>query len=503
MAAGAVWRGAEHPFLGTEAPTNGGAAYMNPQAGYPPHWASSSAGPMAWQQGVGYGPTASRGSKIGSAEGFVTPQTAQFSASAHAAAAAQAAANAQAALRGGAGASAGAPPGYFGASRPPGALGAPAPQQRPSRFTGQFMPHRLCNHFSGTGFCKKADACTFAHGFHELHPSSAQQQLGYTGAPDMRATAYVPAQMQAQVEEAGLSNETAGPDKAFKFNTDAAPFAFTQFNADAAPFQPLSVKASEPDTKAEATAEAEVLAPEPAEPASAPVESQTSPTSGQSMSLPGVSRRQAPAPLTQICETPKAGEFKGTLLLGSASPTSTTAGARTGPLLTPLPTPSAAGTSAAGFVSVASSPRASVLQSPTAAKRIIVALPSPKAVTSPTNGASFTAFPGSPKVLRSPMASLAENGPATVIGSPLNRVTTPTPTNASWDRNFLLQARAVAKKLEAGPPGLANYAPTPTSAARNFGFAYPQPGYMRTVPAPSKAVAPAHGKGRKAKVRES
>jgi len=101
------------------------------------------------------------------------------------------------------------------------------------------------------------------------------------------------------------------------------------------------------------------------------------------------------------------------------------------------------------------------------------------------------------------MASLAENGPATVIGSPLNRVTTPTPTNASWDRNFLLQARAVAKKLEAGPPGLANYAPTPTSAARNFGFAYPQPGYMRTVPAPSKAVAPAHGKGRKAKVRES
>lgn len=477
----------------------GGPAYLNPQAGYPPQWASS-AGPMAWQQGVGYDPTASRGSKVGPAEGVVMPtvhQTAHFSASARAAATARATANAQAVLRNGPGNSSGVPPGYFaGPSKPPGALGAPAVQAglQPSRFTGQFMPHRLCNHFSGTGFCKKADTCTFAHGFHELHPHAAQQ-LGYSGTMDMRVSNLGTAQMPAKVEELGLSN---GTDTGFKFNKEAAPFAFAGFNADAVPFEPLKVEAAEPETRAQATEKvAEVLAPEPVEQASAPVESQTTPASAPSISLPGVSRRQAPAPLSISCETPKAGALQGTLL-GSGSPTAALTGPlltplgsgsptaiRTGPLLTPVAT---AGTSVAHFSSTATSPKASVVQTPTA-KRVVIVASSPKAGGSPRAA----------QVLRNATASSTAAGLGTVLGSPIHRVTTPTPTNASWDRNFLLQARAVAKKLEAGPPGLAMCAPTPTSAARNFGFAYPQPGYVKTVPAPSKPVANAHGKSRKAR----
>jgi len=40
------------------------------------------------------------------------------------------------------------------------------------RFGAGFKPMKLCRDFSGTGFCGKGDACTFAHGQEELHPSA-------------------------------------------------------------------------------------------------------------------------------------------------------------------------------------------------------------------------------------------------------------------------------------------------------------------------------------------
>mmetsp|Transcript_88265 Transcript_88265/g.248519 ORF Transcript_88265/g.248519 Transcript_88265/m.248519 type:complete len:353 (-) Transcript_88265:343-1401(-) len=69
---------------------------------------------------------------------------------------------------------------------PPGWLSPRAYQQMAAshaahRFPGRFVPHRLCNNFAAHGWCEKADACTFAHGFQELHPEVQAQlapQLG-------------------------------------------------------------------------------------------------------------------------------------------------------------------------------------------------------------------------------------------------------------------------------------------------------------------------------------
>lgn len=52
-------------------------------------------------------------------------------------------------------------------------------------------------------------------------------------------------------------------------------------------------------------------------------------------------------------------------------------------------------------------------------------------------------------------------------------------------RDLLLQGRVISKKIQMGPPGLSPYAPTPTSAARGFGFALPEPGFFRTRPSAS------------------
>jgi len=55
-------------------------------------------------------------------------------------------------------------------------------------------------------------------------------------------------------------------------------------------------------------------------------------------------------------------------------------------------------------------------------------------------------------------------------------------TQVAIPRDMLLQARTVVQRAEQGPPGLATCAPTPTTKAKNFGFKYPQPGWIVTGP---------------------
>lgn len=91
--------------------------------------------------------------------------------------------------------------------------------------------------------------------------------------------------------------------------------------------------------------------------------------------------------------------------------------------------------------------------------------------------------PCSSAVASSPL-SQARSPRARLIGSP---VSPGSPRILS--REVLLQARTVAQRVQQGPPGLAQFAPTPTSKAKHVGFAYPQPGWL--VAQPSAITQPA------------
>ncbi|CAE8605311.1 unnamed protein product, partial [Polarella glacialis] len=73
-------------------------------------------------------------------------------------------------------------------------------------------------------------------------------------------------------------------------------------------------------------------------------------------------------------------------------------------------------------------------------------------------------WPGSPTLAMSPTAAQSPKTPAPI------------------DKFTFLQARNVAVQLAQGPPGLAQWAPTPTTKANLLGFRYPQPGYISVVP---------------------
>lgn len=153
----------------------------------------------------------------------------------------------------------------------------PQPQQQPpARRGGQFVPRRLCNRWLEGGWCWKAEACTFAHGLHELHPD-VQAGLGAQVVPGAPAGTGGYPQQQAGPgptwqPRAGLlatagrmpgashwaslgvsagagavpltpgavaarPSQVAGEQRAFRFNAEAAPFQF-RLNANAAPFLP-------------------------------------------------------------------------------------------------------------------------------------------------------------------------------------------------------------------------------------------------------------------------
>lgn len=116
----------------------------------------------------------------------------------------------------------------------------------PRRFPGHFVPHRLCNHFTAHGWCRKAEACTFAHGLQELHPEVQHQlapQMGlvpvaYPGAGKGKGKVMGKTNGKGYV----LENEQAS---FYELSMDAAAYEAAQmadglfsFNAGAAPFVP-------------------------------------------------------------------------------------------------------------------------------------------------------------------------------------------------------------------------------------------------------------------------
>lgn len=86
-------------------------------------------------------------------------------------------------------------------------------------------------------------------------------------------------------------------------------------------------------------------------------------------------------------------------------------------------------------------------------------------------------------MLQSP-SGLPFAGKPTVVMSPSSAAVLQSPKPIS--RGILLQARSVVQQLEQGPPGLAVFAPTPTTKARRLGFRYPEPGGLKTVDAPRR-----------------
>lgn len=116
-------------------------------------------------------------------------------------------------------------------------------QQQSQRGHGSFVPRRLCAHWSRTGWCRKGDQCTFAHGLHELHPD-IQATMVPTAPHSHSGVVMVPppyGAMQNSVLNLEPSSSTLGNEVGsatylqehasvgervaeFRFNADATPF---------------------------------------------------------------------------------------------------------------------------------------------------------------------------------------------------------------------------------------------------------------------------------------
>eukprot|EP00931_Biecheleriopsis_adriatica_P098022 TRINITY_DN7192_c0_g1_i2.p1 TRINITY_DN7192_c0_g1~~TRINITY_DN7192_c0_g1_i2.p1 ORF type:complete len:498 (-),score=110.25 TRINITY_DN7192_c0_g1_i2:45-1409(-) len=401
-----------------------------------------------------------------------------------------------------------APPGSF--FTPP-QVQMPQPQQQqvqvPRRFPGHFMPHRLCNHWNAHGWCRKAESCTFAHGLQELHPDVQAQLLqqqpgmppptvtkdGRLVVPGAKAAGKVaagpvvpevasapsapmlsfPPPAAANPYTAALAAQRAGaaasgypygfgvPGSGFEYNVSAH-----EFNAGAKPFVPHPQGAVVPGAALSGTA------PASSETQAEDEEDEDSEGNRASSSSPG-KRRPAPAPLTLLDDNSPANAVGQKVLMASASPTTVgtrVSTIRTQPLASPmrisvvtrpLPSPTSVMSPTASGVYTASGVALNALSSPSAVQ-VPAGLPSPirvaaRPMLSPT---SASAWPGSPTLMLSPK----------VLQSPK----TPVPI----DRSTFLQARQIAVKMEQGPPGLAMWAPTPTTKAGLLGFRYPAPGYV-------------------------
>lgn len=316
-------------------------------------------------------------------------------------------------------------------------------QQSISRFAGHFMPHRLCHHFTNHGWCRKEEACTFAHGTWELHPRAA----GVAVAPQPPQIA-VHTKMVAKGKGKGKGSPEVVPMQyatwqQFAFNVEAPSF-------DPSPDTAVMLAEEGDQVVEEGAAAVGGEADAPADPASAEL-----PPGDISSSSPS---RRKPAPL---------------LLDEPGSPSGRAAAAA------PLPTtPSAVANSFMG--PVVTTPSASVLPRHQQ-------LYSPQHIQlSPSSGVSLASTMASATLLASPM-NVQLKGPlwpgTPVVASPQAVAAPRTPVPIP--RGMLLQARTVVTRAEQGPPGLATCAPTPTTKAKNFGFKYPQPGWIVTGPAPA------------------
>lgn len=356
-------------------------------------------------------------------------------------------------------------PSWLGSQQgPPGTLQATSSVGR-SRFGTKFMPHQLCSHYSGSGWCRKADQCTFAHGLHELHPDVAamygqqQQQMSSTlamleargaaflqqqhqrtfsqdfaengteAATIMGATSSLGASIMGTTASLGLTEATptaVSDTEGFKFNLNATPFVVPaqpggpmKFNTQAAPFVPKAAKVISISCTDDTSKDESPPAPPPLDETSVPpLPAFPSDSSAGGLTLP-IERR-----------SPRSGEQSPSAVETSMRRVSLDA------------TPSSRRASVLSQMSLGGSSRraSAVVGTPTAAVN--------------------------PRILSSQALSPRATPKAA------------SPTATVFDRSTLLRARTLAKNIEQGPPGLGMCAPTPTSAARGFGFQFPQPGYI-------------------------
>ncbi|CAK9014171.1 unnamed protein product [Durusdinium trenchii] len=327
--------------------------------------------------------------------------------------------------------------------------------QVPRRFPGHFMPHRLCNHWNLQGWCKKAETCTFAHGIEELHPDVQAQLLQQkpgmpppTVTKDGRLVVHGVTKPAGKVESVGYpmpmsdvygSTNLLGSgllNTNFGFNLTGPHIPPPTTSMELKELQEL--KETEEDIQEQARARS------------------TSPGTPSK-------RRPAPAPLSLDDISPEKGKssvlFSQSVCYAGMRPLASPM--RVSLVSRPLPSPISTGFTPTGATSVATSVAMAAISTPKTGA--VPSLASPARVTthftrSPTGG---LIWPGSPTML-----------------SPAGQPSTPVPI----DRSTLLQARQVAVRMDQGPPGLAMWAPTPTTKANLLGFRYPEPGYMSVAP---------------------
>jgi len=423
-----------------------------------------------------------------------------------------------------------APPGWFGAHGAHGAHPQMLAAMPARRFPGHFVPHRLCNHFSIHGWCRKAEACTFAHGMQELHPDVQAQmvpapQPGLTMGHSVAGTTHVKVKgggkgavsasddirqmlgIPKHGEQAAPPQERAagnpvlstapgrapppaaavedrfmmGPDCAAEAHAGGAPALngaaddFT-FNAGAVPFVPQPASNGVAESHGAGAKESR---------------------SNSSPSSPNL-RRPVPSPLTDDADSPvRASAINGTV--ASIPPSSPSAVViktvvRRPSVASPV---SAASQLTSSVRQQAMSPKATMMSpnssmQATASAVAMTAISSPVSSTAHLQLQSPTAKGPMSLLLRSPVsrASVPWPGSPTVAMSPLAAPSTPVPIA----RSTLLQARTVVQRIEQGPPGLAHCAPTPTTKAKNLGFRYPEPGWLTARPMPGRSPAPARRK---------
>jgi len=349
--------------------------------------------------------------------------------------------------------------------------------QVPRRFPGHFMPHRLCNHWNLQGWCKKAETCTFAHGIEELHPDVQAQLLQQkpgmpppTVTKDGRLVVHgvskpagkvvggevpgFPMQTLTNIYAAG-QNSVLGAGALPFHSTTGYPFNLTG-SAGRMVATPLSghMKAAqleENDNEEEDTAEGENSSTP-----GTPRETRHRPTP---LSLDDISEGNGQAMMVRPLVSPTVASTYTICAQPMASPMRVSVVSR------PLPSPISTGLTPTGMC--ASSMATSVAMA-------AISTPTPKMATAPTSLTSPVRVTQS-YTCRTPTGFPWPASPNLV--SPKNP-STPVPI----DRNTLLQARQMAVRMEQGPPGLAMWAPTPTTKANLLGFRYPEPGYMSVAP---------------------
>eukprot|EP00933_Yihiella_yeosuensis_P019230 TRINITY_DN1558_c3_g1_i1.p1 TRINITY_DN1558_c3_g1~~TRINITY_DN1558_c3_g1_i1.p1 ORF type:complete len:457 (-),score=85.34 TRINITY_DN1558_c3_g1_i1:135-1505(-) len=407
------------------------------------------------------------------------------------------------------------PPGYFTSTMPvSGAMTQPvlptaAEVQVPRRFPGHFAPHRLCNHWNAQGWCRKAETCTFAHGIQELHPD-VQAQVSQSNALNPATVAkdgrvIVPGTVKGTGKGAATVASMLPADPALAFASYGAAGAAASLSTGPLMYtSPLQYSAppvagSLPGygyghRSFELNAGAVPFSMPEAEGVS-PITQDVSPTddqeaSGEDGESSPSKRRPAPAPLT-LDDSPQNG------LSGAANFTFAKPFALSSPISAlgasfATITRAAAPLASPMRISVTSRPLASPtagaakpLLSPTGTMYVTASSVANHVLASPTNGTAVPAPMASPArvtvmpAMRSPTSVAFPASPAGLLFSPKASPKTPVPI----DRSTLLQARTVATAIDQGPPGLAQWAPTPTTKAARLGFRYPQPGLLSARPA--------------------